>query len=78
MIRTQDIKEHMEATGSDGQHVGIVDHPGRPGQNRLTKSDPKAGGQHDLIPLTWVDCVDAHVHHQARRKDAKVASGRRV
>ena len=26
MIHQSDIKEHMEVLGSDGQHVGTVDH----------------------------------------------------
>ena len=26
MIHQADIKEHMEVVGSDGQHVGTVDH----------------------------------------------------
>ena len=26
MAKAQDIKEHMEVIGADGQHVGTVDH----------------------------------------------------
>ena len=38
MFKQSDIKEHMEVLGSDGQHVGTVDH--MDGSNiRLTKSE---------------------------------------
>ena len=70
MIKTQDIKEHMEVLGSDGQHVGIVDHLEGSDKIKLAKSDPKAGGQHHVIPLAWVEKVDAHVHLNKNTKDA--------
>jgi hypothetical protein len=38
---------------------------------KLTKSDPKSGGQHHLIPLAWVDHVDKHVHLNRSSKDAQ-------
>lgn len=62
MARAQDIKEHMEVIGSDGQHVGVVDHLEGQDKIKLTKTDAKAGGKHHLIPVSWVDHVDAHVH----------------
>lgn len=69
----QQIREHMEVLGSDGQHVGVVD--GMEGEDRikLTKNDPKSDGLHHYIPMDWVDHVDAHVHlsktsHEARRE----------
>ena len=41
---------------------------------QLTKSDPKgdpkSGGQHHIIPLAWVDKVDARVHLNKNTKDA--------
>jgi len=70
MIKTQDIKEHMEVLGSDGQHVGIVDHLEGSDKIKLAKSDPKAGGQHHLIPVAWVDKVDARVHLNKNTQDA--------
>ena len=70
MIKTQDIKEHMEVLGSDGQHVGIVDHLDGTDKIKLTRSDPKAGGQHHHIPLAWVDKVDARFHLNRNTKDA--------
>ena len=62
MIRTQDIKEHMEVLSSDGKHVGTVDHLDGADKIKLTKSDKQSGGQHHIIPVGWIDHVDAHVH----------------
>jgi hypothetical protein len=70
MIKTQDIKEHMEVLGSDGQHVGTVDHLEGSDKIKLAKSDPKSGGTHHLIPLAWVEKVDARVHLNKNTKDA--------
>ena len=56
------ITEHMEVLGSDGKHVGTVDHLEGTSQIKLTKSDPASKGTHHFIPLDWVDHVDAHVH----------------
>jgi hypothetical protein len=61
MAQTQDIKEHMEVIGSDGQHVGTVDHMEGADKIKLSKSDSK-DGKHHIIPVAWVDHVDAHVH----------------
>jgi hypothetical protein len=70
MIRTQDIKEHMEVIGSDGEHVGTVDHLDGTDKIKLTKTDAKTGGQHHFIPLAWVDHVDALVRLNKSAKDA--------
>jgi hypothetical protein len=56
------IKQHMEVVGSDGRHVGIVDHLEGAERIKLAKVDPKAGGHHHFIPCEWVDRVGAHVH----------------
>lgn len=61
-MQNNQIKEHMEVIGKDGQHVGTVDHLQGQDKIKLTKTDPAAGGEHHLIPLAWVDHVDAHVH----------------
>jgi len=60
------IKEHMEVLGSDGVHVGTVDHMEGPDQMKLTKDDPDAGGEHHFIPLAWVDHVDEARSSQSR------------
>ena len=57
-----DIQAHMEVVGSDGRHVGIVDHTESAVQIVLTSDDPKAGGKPHLISVDWVDFVDRKVH----------------
>ena len=56
MIESSQIKEHMEVLGSDGQHVGKVDHV-LGADIELAKFDLGSGLKHHLIPLTWVDEV---------------------
>ena len=57
MVDVNAIKEHAEVVGSDGQHVGTVDH--LDGQRlKLTKTDPAAGGEHHYIHLDSVASVD--------------------
>jgi hypothetical protein len=70
MINVQSIKEKMEVLGSDGQHVGVVDHLDGTDKIKLTKSDAKSGGKHHIIPLAWVEKVDAHVHLNKNTKYA--------
>jgi hypothetical protein len=67
---TQKIREHMEVLGSDGKHVGTVDHLEGQNEIKLTKTDPAANGKHHLIPVDWVDHVDQHVHLTKSSKDA--------
>jgi hypothetical protein len=62
MFKSLDIQEHMEVVGSDGKHVGTVDHKEGGDRLMLTKDDPKAGGHHHLISIDWVDYVDRKVH----------------
>jgi len=57
-----DIQAHMEVVGSDGRHVGMVDHTESADQIVLTSDDPKAGGKPHLISVDWVDFVDRKVH----------------
>ena len=61
MISPEQIQEHMEVRASDGSHIGTVDHMEGSSRIKLTKTDSD-DGQHHLIPLDWVDHVDAHVH----------------
>jgi hypothetical protein len=70
-MKAQDIKEHMEVLGSDGQHVGTVDHLEGSAKIKLTKTDLKAGGEHHFIPVSWVARVDAHVHLNKPAKDVQ-------
>lgn len=70
MAKAQDINEHMEVIGSDGAHVGTVDCTKDEDKIVLTKGDPKSGGQHHVIPISWVDHIDTHVHLNKSSKDA--------
>lgn len=62
MVKAQEIHHHMEVVGSDGAHVGTVDHMEGAKWIKLTKNDPQAGGEHHLIPLKWVDHIDNQIH----------------
>ena len=60
MIRADQIKEHMEIVGNDGEHVGIIDRVEH-GEIRLTNRDSK-DGLHHFLPLATVEYVDDRVH----------------
>lgn len=62
MAKMDDIHEHMEVLGSDGRHLGTVDHMEGADRVKLTKNDPNSGGRHHYISMDWVDRVDQHVH----------------
>lgn len=76
MIQTSQIREHMEVVGSDGEHVGKVDHV-KGGDIELAKFDFGSGLKHHLIPMTWVDRVDDKVRLNLT-KDAAKSSWREV
>jgi hypothetical protein len=57
MIDASSIREHMEVVGSDGGHVGKVDHV-RGVEIELAKLDLGAGLKHHLIPVSWVERID--------------------
>jgi hypothetical protein len=71
MVQAQQIKEHMEVCGSDCEHVGTVDYMDGSDKIKLTKSDPKSGGQHHIIPLDWVEKVDDKVRLRKSAKEAR-------
>lgn len=69
------IREHMEVVGSDGGHVGRVDHV--IGQDiELARLDLGGGFKHHLIPLSWVDQVADETVHLNLSKDAATAAWR--
>jgi len=70
MIHQADIKEHMEVVGSDGKHVGTVDHLAKSGLIKLTKGDAK-DGQHHLFPVSWVEKVDDKIHLNKSSQEAQ-------
>ena len=67
------IREHMEVIGSDGGHVGRVDH--LVGDDiELAMLDLGSGLKHHLIPLSWVDdVVDEKVRLNLTNDAAKAA-----
>ena len=65
------IKENMEVLGSDGVHVGTVDHMEGVEVVRLAKEDPEAGGEPHYIPLAWVKHVEMKVHLNQPGAEAK-------
>jgi hypothetical protein len=38
---------------------------------KLTRTDPAAHGRHHLLPLSWVERVDEHVHLTATAADVR-------
>jgi hypothetical protein len=56
------IHQHMEVVGSDGEHVGTVDHTESADRIVLSGNDHKARGKPHLISVDWVDHVDGKVH----------------
>jgi hypothetical protein len=52
----QEVREHQEVVGSDGSHIGTVDHVRRD-RILLTKSDSNASGHHHSVPCSWVSKV---------------------
>jgi hypothetical protein len=52
------IAEDMEVVGSDGQYVGRVDCL-RDADVVLAAKDAEGGHRHHLIPVSWVDKVEA-------------------
>ena len=73
MIQTSEIREHMEVVGSDGGHVGKVDHV-MGTEIELSKLDLGSGLKHHLIPLTWVEQIaDDKVQLNLTKDAAKAA-----
>ncbi|HEY7298880.1 MAG TPA: DUF2171 domain-containing protein [Xanthobacteraceae bacterium] len=65
------IKENMEVLGSDGIHVGFVDHMAGPDAVRLATEDEDAGSAPREIPLSWVKHVEMKVHLNQPAEEAK-------
>ncbi len=68
MINAGSIREHMEVVGSDGKHVGNVDHV-LGSDLQLTRSG--GIGSHHLLPLSFVDLVDDKVRLSITEDEAK-------
>lgn len=68
MIESSSIREHMEVVGSDGKHIGKVDHVVG-ADLRLTRS--MGVGSHHALPLDLVDRVDDKVRLSVTEDEAK-------
>lgn len=57
MVDIAKIQEHMPVVGSDGGHVGTVDH--LDGQRmKLARTDPEAQGIHHFIHVDSIDAIE--------------------
>ena len=57
MVEASQIEEHYEVVGSDGHHVGRVDHV--IGDNiELAKMDAAGGFKHHVIPVSWASRIE--------------------
>lgn len=57
MVNASQIEEHFEVVGSDGHHVGRVDHV--IGENiELAKMDIAGGFKHHVIPVSWASRIE--------------------
>ena len=54
------LTKGLEVVGSDGRHVGVIDHV-EGGSMKLKRLDPASGGQHHLLPTSLVTSVDRQV-----------------
>ncbi|MDI1327455.1 MAG: DUF2171 domain-containing protein [Brevundimonas sp.] len=70
MVDPSQIREHLEVVGSDGEHVGRVDHV-LGDQIELARLDLADGFKHHMIPVSWVDHVGEHVHLNVTRDEAR-------
>ncbi len=52
------LVKDIDVVGSDGQHVGVVDHVDG-ATMKLKRMDPASGGQHHLLPVNLVKSVSA-------------------
>lgn len=68
MFNTSSIREHMEVVGSDGKHLGKVDHV-RGDLLELTRS--LGMGSHHALPLSLIDVVDDKVRLSITEDQAK-------
>jgi hypothetical protein len=69
------IKENMEVLGSDGTHIGFVDHLADHDAVRLTADDSDAEGEPHEIPLSWVKHVEMKIPPARRRRAGRVWVG---
>lgn len=68
MINPGSIREHMEVVGSDGRHIGKVDHV-LGADLQLTRAGGL--GAHHLLALSYVELVDDKVRLNITEDEAK-------
>ncbi|HEX5377880.1 MAG TPA: DUF2171 domain-containing protein [Phenylobacterium sp.] len=75
MIQASEIRRRMDVVGSDGGHVGKVDHV-LGGEIELSKFDMGSSFKHHLIPLTWVEQIENDKVRLKLTRDAAKAAWR--
>ena len=70
MIDRSQIRSGMEVITSDGGAAGMVDQL----EGEAIRLRPGADGRPKLVPLTWIDRIDSHVHLNVGR-DKLAATG---
>ena len=63
------IRDDMAVVGSDGGHVGTVDHLDG-SKIKLKKNDTVSGGQHHFVPMDWIKSVEGKVMLQIPAAEA--------
>lgn len=63
------IRDDMDVVGSDGGHVGTVDHLDG-SKIKLKKNDSSAAGQHHFVPMEWIKSVEGKVMLQIPAAEA--------
>lgn len=66
------VQEQQDVVGSDGSHVGKVDHV-RGDRILLAKGDKDAGGRHHSIPCSWIAEVGDTVRLNRTAEQAQAA-----
>ena len=66
----ENIRDDMEVVGSDGVHVGTVDHM-EGGRIKLKNADPAGGGEHHYLTQDLVQSVAGRVVLAVRAAEAK-------
>ena len=63
------IRDDMAVVGSDGGHVGTVDHLDG-SKIKLKKNDTVSGGRHHFVPMDWIKSVEGKVMLQIPAAEA--------
>ncbi len=63
------IRDDMDVVGSDGGHVGTVDHLDG-NKIKLKKNDMTSGGGHHFVPMDWIKSVEGTVRLQMPAAEA--------